>query len=135
MNETELVSRQAVKKESVLIAEDDAAVRRILSSVLSFEGLDVTTVTNGHEVLEAVRGEQSFEGIFLDLSLPGPHGGELIQEIVRSVDIPIFVMTGAPSPDKILGEAKADVREIFIKPFDPLEMIAALRRHRVGPDL
>jgi CheY-like chemotaxis protein len=79
----------------VLVIEDDAATRQMLSGMLEKEGWTVAEAANGHVALEQIAADQP-SLILLDLMMPGMNGFEFISELrQREIghDIPIVVLT------------------------------------------
>ncbi len=79
-----------------LVAEDSAANRRVLQTFLSAGGFEVDTVTDGHEVLDAVAASD-YDIILMDVSMPGMDGIEATRRL-RSLPgkgrtVPIVALT------------------------------------------
>ena len=65
----------AIKKDLVLIVDDDEAVQSVLYKVISSNGIDAQVVSSGEEALEITR-RYHFDLILLDVMLPGIDGYE-----------------------------------------------------------
>lgn len=68
------------KKETLLIIDDEAAVRRLLKQSLSSEGYQCQEVSSAGEALAQLR-SNTVELAILDIRMPGKSGTELLQEI------------------------------------------------------
>lgn len=102
--ESEQKAQQKQKKESgfnnstVLVAEDNPINQKLMKSVLSRLGMDVTIVENGHEALKA-REENNYNIIFMDIQMPLMGGVEATQKILAFEEtsnqkhIPIVALT------------------------------------------
>ncbi len=113
--------------QSVLIVEDDPAIRLGLQKNLSYEGYDVTTASDGETGLEmAIDGRPDL--IVLDLMLPGMNGYEICRTVRKhdeSVAILILSAKGQET-DKLLGlDLGAD--DYVSKPFSVKELLARVR--------
>lgn len=102
----------------ILIIEDDAAIRRVLTQFIEFEGYSVTAVENGKRAFEFLRESDQVPGlIFLDLNMPEMDGWEFLfafRKEERFRNVPVVVLTAQPL-DKVRPLA-ADV--IMAKPVE-----------------
>jgi two-component system OmpR family response regulator len=123
--------------DHVLIVDDDAEIRSLLSEYLRKYGFRVTTAADGRamwQVLEAGR----IDLIVLDLMLPGDDGLTLCRNLRAKSDIPVIMLTArGEETDRIVGlEMGAD--DYLAKPFSARELLARvkaiLRRARSLPE-
>lgn len=118
------------KKNYILVADDEKEIREILKLLLSGEGYEVLTVTNGREVLENAK--QEIDLYILDVNMPELSGFMTAAEIRKEYDVPIIFLTAYSSEsDKVMGfSAGAD--DYIVKPFSNMELLmrvkAILRR-------
>jgi two-component system, OmpR family, KDP operon response regulator KdpE len=117
---------------SILVVDDEAQIRRVLRSTLTFRGYTISEATSGEEALDLVRKVKP-DLILLDVNLPGMSGVETCREIRRSTDAPIIMLTVRNAErDKVVAlDAGAD--DYVTKPFSIEELLArvraSLRRH------
>ena len=84
----------AVKKDLVLIVDDDEAVQAVLYIVISSNGIDAQVVSSGEEALEVTR-RYHFDLILLDVNMRGIDGFEVVQALrKRGVKTPIIIVSG-----------------------------------------
>jgi DNA-binding response OmpR family regulator len=122
----------------VLVADQDAPLRRQLADALDREGLAVDATEDGQLALERA-GTQQYDLMILDISVPGLGGLEGCRQIRFESDVPLLIASARDSAaDRVLGlEAGAD--DYVGKPFSLAEMLsrvrALLRRRRLdtGP--
>lgn len=110
----------------VLIVDDDAAVRDMLTEYLASHGYEVAAVDCGPAMRAAV--ERALpDVILLDLQMPGEDGLTLARYLRERYDVGIIMVTGATDPvDRVIGlEVGAD--DYIGKPFDPRELRARLK--------
>ncbi len=110
----------------LLIVDDDARLRGLLSRYLVERGFRVTTAADAAEA----RGRMesfSFDLVVLDVMMPGESGFELTQAIRRKSRLPILLLTAmAETEDRITGlERGAD--DYLTKPFEPRELVLRIR--------
>ena len=97
----------------ILVVDDDASIRLLLSTMLSQNGFRVAEATDGPEALEILRGDDPFDLVTLDLRMEEMHGLEVLQQIrsrLATADLPVIVATasGDPAVEMQLFEAGAD---------------------------
>jgi two-component system response regulator MprA len=112
---------------TVLLAEDDRAIRHALERALTLEGYRVTAVADGVEALtQAHRGRPDV--LVLDVMMPGIDGLQVARVLRAEGDsTPILMLTAlVETADRIAGlDAGAD--DYVVKPFDVEEVFARLR--------
>jgi len=115
-------------RHGVLIIEDDADLREMVSQLLAQEGFKVSEASNGREALEKLRAGLRPAIILLDLMMPVMDGWTFRREQVSDsalADIPVVVGTAAPLRKAMELNAVA----ILQKPYDFDEAISILRRY------
>ena len=113
-------------KETILVADDEASIRRILETRLSMIGYKVVTACNGNEALDRFHNCDP-DLVVLDVMMPKLDGYGVIQELRKDSDIPIVMLTALGDvADRITGlELGAD--DYVVKPFSPKELEARIR--------
>ena len=109
----------------VLVVDDDTRIRTLLSSYLAREGFRVTTAASA-EAARAQLSSIAFDGLILDVMMPGENGFDLARDLKKSADTPILMLTArAEAEDRVTGlEIGAD--DYLPKPFDPRELLLRL---------
>jgi DNA-binding response OmpR family regulator len=122
----------------VLVVEDDAAILRGLQDNLEDQSYDVTTASDGEAAYEALKNDEPFDLVILDLMLPKLSGYEVCQRArAEGLDVPILMLTArSTESDRVLGlDIGAD--DYVTKPFSVRELMARvralLRRGRSSP--
>ena len=112
---------------TILIVEDDRAVREMLDAVLTAEGLDVKTARDGLEGLLKLR-VHSIAVLVLDIMMPDVGGLRMLDELAEEhSDVPVIVVTGKPEAAEAARE-RLGHDMVFDKPFDIDELVALIRR-------
>jgi DNA-binding response OmpR family regulator len=125
--------------QTVLIVDDDEAVRTILTQALHMRGFKVLTAVDGVEALKAVE-DHSLDLIILDLLMPNRDGLTVLRDLREMPSAPpIIFMTGNASP-QVQEEALALGADRFLlKPFelrqllDVLDAVLSVRQNRLAP--
>ncbi|OXM16226.1 response regulator transcription factor [Paenibacillus herberti] len=119
----------------ILIADDDAHIRELITLFLRSEGFEIIEARDGAEALSIVENEQ-IDMVILDIMMPLLDGWELCREIRRiNADIPLLMVTAkGESAHKVKG-FQLGTDDYVTKPFDPLELVmrvkALLKRYRI----
>lgn len=105
----------------ILVVEDDAAIRALVSEVLRDDGYDVSEASNGAEALEYVGGHRP-DLIVLDLMMPVMDGWSFVEECRRSArcrEVPIVVTSASHDLSRTADRLRSyGVRTCLAKPFD-----------------
>jgi DNA-binding response OmpR family regulator len=111
---------------NVLVVDDEANIRELVSVYLTAAGYSVTCVADGAEAVEEVRANQP-DLVVLDIGLPGMSGAEVCSAIRQFSAVPIVMLTARNTDlDKVaLLEAGAD--DYVVKPFSPPVLVARVR--------
>jgi two-component system, OmpR family, response regulator len=110
----------------VLVVDDDAAVRQLVSEYLGQNDFRVSEAAGGAQLMGAFRA-QVVDLVLLDLRLPGEDGMQLLRALRAESQLPVIILTGrAEEADRIMGlELGAD--DYLTKPFSPRELLARIR--------
>ena len=116
----------APTKETILVVDDEASIRRILETRLSMIGYNVVTACDGTEALELFPTCMP-DLVVLDVMMPKLDGYGVCQELRKESDVPIVMLTALGDvADRITGlELGAD--DYVVKPFSPKELEARIR--------
>ncbi|WP_017598634.1 response regulator transcription factor, partial [Nocardiopsis lucentensis] len=112
---------------TVLVADDDRAIRESLERALQLEGYEVRTAADGVQALASVHAEP-VDLLVLDVMMPGVDGLGVTRVLRAENDrTPILMLTArVETPDRVAGlDAGAD--DYLAKPFELDELLARLR--------
>ena len=115
----------------VLVVEDDALARRLLTTILENDGYTVLAVDDGSAALQAAPAFKP-DLALLDGGLPDISGADVARRLRQSGDLPIIFVTAADSAEEVRDGFKLGADDYIVKPFDPEELSwrvrAVLRR-------
>jgi len=115
--------------ERILVVDDDADVRKTLSSILSEEGYIVATVENGKQALKATE-KELFDLALIDVELPGMKGTELLHKLKENQPRMVkIIVTGYPSFDNAMKAVNEGADGYVLKPFEPGKLLKIVRKH------
>lgn len=114
-----------MRKQLVLVADDDAPILRLVRTKLQAEGYGVITATNGADAVELFEVERP-DIVVLDLMMPVMDGYDAMQRIRQSSNVPVVILTArSTAPERIRGlDMGAD--DYVTKPFNPDELSARI---------
>ncbi len=112
--------------DHILVVDDHADIRDLLSQYLKKHGVQVTTASGGEEMKKIVQ-RQPIDLVVLDIMMPGEDGLTLCQYLRATTQIPVIMLTAvADETDRIIGlEMGAD--DYLTKPFSPRELLARIK--------
>ena len=115
--------------ESILIAEDERALRNLTVRMLKASGYSVVTADSGLQALgEIDRPGAHFDLLLTDVIMPGMSGPDLAAEILATnSDIRVLFMSGY-TDEKVLSGAAEDAGYFIPKPYTAAELTRAIRR-------
>lgn len=115
---------------TVLIVDDQPAIRRIMSRILEAEGYRIYTAANGQEALQ-VASEIMPDVILLDVLMPnGMSGFEVCRRLRQTPflnDVPILMVTALDDRESRLEGIQSGADDFIVKPFDPVELQARVK--------
>jgi two-component system OmpR family response regulator len=116
------------KAKRVLLLDDDAAIQRLVSTLLKRAGFRVDTVSRGSKAIEAL-GAGKYDAILLDLMMP-TEGGVTVVNHLRETNPALLdrVLLLTSTPDSVLKNLQRGVAGIVRKPFKSEELVAAVTK-------
>ncbi len=115
--------------KTVLIVEDEPAIREMVSFALARAGFEVDEAVDGGEAQERIASRLP-DMILLDWMLPGTSGIDLARRLKRDEytrDVPIIMLTARGEEDDRVGGLEAGVDDYVTKPFSPRELVARIK--------
>jgi two-component system, OmpR family, response regulator MtrA len=112
--------------ERLLLIEDDASIREIVSIGLKAAGFRVETAVDGRQGLATVR-SGAFDAVILDVMLPSLDGFEVCREIRKFSRVPIVMLTARTDLIDVVVGLESGADDYVKKPFELPELLARLR--------
>jgi len=119
-------------KRKILLVDDEHAIRKMLTRLLTGEDYDVVSAANGAEALElASRGD--FDLALLDLNMPGLDGWDTYEQLTAKKPLlPVIVITARPN--QRFTALAAGTGALMEKPLDLNKLFATIRELLEEPD-
>ncbi len=111
----------------ILIIDDERAIRKTLSEILSFEGYKVDEAADGEEGLKKFR-EKTFDLVLCDIKMPKLDGIEFLQRAGEiNPDIPIVMISGHGNIETAVEAVKKGAYDFISKPPDLNRLLITIR--------
>jgi len=113
---------------AVLIVDDEASMRHLLTVILSDHGWEARAVASGAEALRELEARE-YDLVITDVRMPGLSGLELLAEVQRrSPATTVIVMSAYGSQEAAIEAMKAGAYDYLSKPFRPDEVVLVLKK-------
>jgi DNA-binding response OmpR family regulator len=114
------------KKTTILAADDDPQLLRLMTRNLEFEGYEVLAASDGQQALAQIE-SQPLDLVLLDVMMPKMDGFTVCQRVREFSSVPIIIVTArGQDQDKVRGlDLGAD--DYLTKPFSVEELLARVR--------
>ncbi len=121
-------TRPAGGNETILVVEDENAVRNFIIRVLSINGYGTLSARNGEEAIKTVKGfDKTLHLVISDIVMPGLNGPDTVKEIRQlHPDIRVLFITGY-TDQKIPEKLEENEAIVLQKPFNPEELTLKVR--------
>jgi CheY-like chemotaxis protein len=112
---------------SILVVDDDAAIRTTMQRLLRNQPVNVSCVDSGAAALDLLADGLRPDLILLDIDMPGMNGWQVVERLKQNpalAPIPVVVVSGAHRSGNVDG-----VVSFLPKPFSFTELLAVIRDH------
>ena len=112
--------------QTVLVVDDEPAIRRLLRASLTARGYAVCEASTGEEALQAVPASRP-DVILMDLGLPDVDGAEITRALREWTQTPIIILSVRESESEKIAALDAGADDYMTKPFGLGELLARIR--------
>lgn len=118
------------RKHTILIAEDEPMMLKVLEFKLRKDGYEVMTASNGKEAIEKIKNSPP-DLLITDLTLPFFSGLEIIDYVRKNgtPKLPVIILTDVDKETVILEAFKTGANDFITKPFSPNELSIRVKRY------
>jgi two-component system, NtrC family, nitrogen regulation response regulator NtrX len=111
----------------ILIIDDEKAIRKTLSEILSFEGYKIDEAADGEEGLKKFK-EKNFDVVLCDIKMPKLDGIEFLQKAGEiNADVPVIMISGHGNIDTAVDAVKKGAFDYISKPPDLNRLLITIR--------
>jgi DNA-binding NtrC family response regulator len=112
---------------SILVVDDEKAIRKTLSEILSFEGYKLDEASDGEEGLKRFR-ERTYDAVLCDVKMPKLDGLEFLQRAGEiNPDVPIIMISGHGTIETAVEAVKQGAYDFISKPPDLNRLLITIR--------
>ena len=120
-------------RQRVLVVDDEASIRDLLSKTLALAEYDVDTAPDGTSALDRMR-QFNYDLLIADLKMPGMDGLTLIRQAKRiKADLPVIIITGFSTESSAIEAVNLGVAGYLTKPFRVPQVLAAASKALGAP--
>jgi DNA-binding NtrC family response regulator len=118
----------ATKKSSILVVDDEDALRTVLSSELMNEGYEVRAASDGDEAITEIQ-KSPFDLVLLDIKMPRMNGFEVLKFIKEShPKTKVVMLTGFADLKNAIESKKLGADDFVSKPYDLVDLLTTIER-------
>ncbi|MES2616068.1 MAG: response regulator [Bdellovibrionota bacterium] len=117
--------------KKILVVDDSRTIRQQVGFTLSKEGFEIIEAEDGRDALNQLQSNTDISMVVSDVNMPKMNGLEMV-EAIRQIEqfkfLPIIILTTESSGDKVNKAKKAGASGWLVKPFDPEQLIGAVKK-------
>lgn len=127
--ETEEVEEALGGSETILVVEDEEALRMLMKNLLQAKGYAVIMASDGLESVETFeKNKERISLVISDHGLPGMNGADAVKRMIAAKSgLKCIVASGYIEPNEKSQLFKSGVKEFIQKPYDPIEVVRKVR--------
>jgi DNA-binding response OmpR family regulator len=114
------------KKTSVLVADDDPRLLKLVQRNLELNGYRVLTAMDGNNALRMAEAEE-LDLLLLDIMMPGMDGRDVCRRVRDFSTVPIIILTARDAEEDKVSGLDAGADDYLTKPFGSMELLARVR--------
>ncbi|MBI2897237.1 MAG: sigma-54-dependent Fis family transcriptional regulator [Deltaproteobacteria bacterium] len=123
------------ERKQILLAEDEANLRRVLGAMLTRDGYEVHTAQDGEQAI-AILGQHHIETVITDLRMPKVDGLAVLRHVCKEYDnLPVIMITAHGTVDTAVEALKTGAFDYITKPFEREEFRAVVAKALRTQDL
>ena len=110
----------------ILIIEDEPEMAELINLYLAKDGFQTRACTTAETGLAALA-NQAYDLVLLDINLPGMDGFEFLQELRRTSNVPVIIVSAREADEDLIMGLGIGADEFVTKPFSPKVLVARVR--------
>jgi DNA-binding response OmpR family regulator len=121
-------TEQTQTQHRIMVVDDNTYTLRIVEHTLEQAGYEVSTAISGPEGLKLINRYGLPHLAIVDIHMPEMSGFEFCRTIHEFSDVPVIMLTAVDSEDTIVEGLEKYAEDYIVKPFNPPELVARVRR-------
>ena len=113
-----------METKTILIADDESRIRKLVKDFLSKEGITALEAENGKEALQILEKNREISLVILDVMMPEMDGFEVCRELRKSSSVPVLMLTAKGEETDELQGFDCGADDYVSKPFSPRILVA-----------
>ncbi|MGA2625035.1 MAG: response regulator [Bacteroidota bacterium] len=115
-------------QHSILVVDDEEALRTVLSSELASEGYQVESASDGDEAISIVQNKK-FDLVLLDIKMPKVDGFEVLKFIKKNYpQLKVIMLTAFADLKNAIESKKLGAEDFISKPYDLVDLLTTIER-------
>jgi len=110
----------------ILIVDDDARIRSLLSRYLVDNGFRVSLAENAQDARSTLK-HLRFDALIVDVMMPGEDGVSLTEALKKVMDVPVLMLTAKSENQSRIKGLEVGADDYLTKPFEPRELLLRLQ--------
>ncbi|HVN85790.1 MAG TPA: response regulator [Candidatus Binatia bacterium] len=113
------------RQKTVLVTDDDAALRTVTATLIESRGHRVITAESGQHAIDVFKSGTPIDLLVLDIMMPGMNGLQTMAKLQETGfgDVPVVMLTAQSSDDDIIEGYRAGAGYYLTKPFKPVALL------------
>ena len=113
--------------QAILVADDDAAMRYLISAILTGAGFKVDTAADGRQAYEGLQRDH-YDLLVTDNEMPHLAGIGLIRQMrAAGMNLPVIIASGSFPEERVHDYQRLGIAAVVMKPFDFEDLLNAVR--------
>jgi DNA-binding response OmpR family regulator len=114
--------------QRIMVVDDNTYTLHIVNHTLEQAGFEVSTAISGPEALKLIKRHGLPHLAIVDLHMPEMSGFEFCRELHDFSDVPVIMLTAVTTEETIIEGLEDHAEDYIVKPFNPPELVARVRR-------
>ena len=110
--------------QKILVVDDEARMRKLVSHFLVREGFEVLEAGDGEKAMDIFYSNKDIALVILDVMMPKMDGWQVLREMRESSQVPVIMLTARSDEKDELRGFELGVDEYVTKPFSPRTLVA-----------
>ena len=110
--------------QKILVVDDEARMRKLVSDFLVREGFEVLEAGDGEKAMDLFYSNKDIALVILDVMMPKMDGWQVLREMRESSQVPVIMLTARSDEKDELHGFELGVEEYVTKPFSPRTLVA-----------